>query len=187
MAARFVAHVLEYLVARDAEDDFLEAARLAGAELDGLGVPALSPGIARVHVVKVAREQGGFITPGAGPDFHDQAGKILGRVNQQRIFQTDFQGFVPLAQADQFFLGVRAHLGVLLAFQQGLGLGDVRGELLEFEIRLDDLGERAMLARERSVAAHVGDHGRIAQQRFDFLKAGQFFFQRRPHTKKPVT
>ena len=76
MAAALVAQVLKDVVAGDAEDDFLVAALLAGAEGDVLDLPALVAGVVRVHVVEVAGEQGRLVAAGAGADFHDDAVEV---------------------------------------------------------------------------------------------------------------
>ena len=92
MAAALVAQVLVDVVAGDAEDDFLEAALLAGAEGDVLDLPAVVAGVVRVHVVEVAGEQGRLVAAGAGADFHDDAAEVLARVDQQQVFQPALQG-----------------------------------------------------------------------------------------------
>ena len=88
MAAAFVAQVLEDVVAGDAEDDFLVAALLAGAEGDVLDFPALVAGIMGVHVVEVAGEEGRLVAAGAGPDFHDDAAEVFA-LGQQDVFEPD--------------------------------------------------------------------------------------------------
>ena len=47
-----------------------------------------------------------------------------------------------VSQAGQLLLGVCLHLGVGLGLEHRLGLGDVLGDLLVFEVGLDRLGER---------------------------------------------
>ena len=92
MAAALVAQVRIDVVAADAEDDFLEAALLAGAEGDVLDLPAHVAGVVGVHVVEVAGEQGGLVAAGAGPDFHDDAAEVLARLDQQQVFEPRLQG-----------------------------------------------------------------------------------------------
>ena len=89
MAAALVAQVLEDVVAGDAEDDFLVAALLAGAEGDVLDLPALVAGIVGVHVVEVAGEEGRLVAAGAGADFHDDAVEVLA-LGQEQVFQLAF-------------------------------------------------------------------------------------------------
>src|SRR5213076_3463807 len=91
VTARLVPELLKNAVAGDAEDDFLESPRLARAELDSFDRPPLRPRVAGVHVVQVAREQGGLTPAGPGTDFDDQAVEVLGRIDQQRFFDASFQ------------------------------------------------------------------------------------------------
>ena len=42
-----------------------------------LDLPALGAGVAGVHLVQVAGEQGRLVAAGAGPDFDDQAVEVL--------------------------------------------------------------------------------------------------------------
>ena len=144
MAAALVAQVLKGVVAGDAEDDFLEAALLAGAEGDVLDLPALVAGIVRVHVVKVAGEQGRLVAAGAGADFHDEAVVSLA-LGQDEIFQPVLQRLLTASQIVQFLLGVLPHLRIGFRVEQRLGLGEIVADFLVFEIGFDALGERAVL------------------------------------------
>src|SRR5262245_23309706 len=90
MAAALEAEALEGAVARDGKDDFLVAAHLAGAEGDGFDVPAHAAGVARVHLVEVAGEQGRLVAASAGADFDDEAVVILG-AGQEEILQSSRQ------------------------------------------------------------------------------------------------
>src|SRR5262245_35115405 len=125
VAAALVAQVLEDVVAGEAEDDFLVAALLAGAEGDVLDLPTLVAGVVGVHAVEVAGEQGGLVAAGAGADLHDQAGEVLARLDQEEVFQPGLQRLHLLPLGGQLLLGVGAHLGVGLGGEQGLGLADV--------------------------------------------------------------
>ena len=87
MTAAFVAKMLENLVAADTENDFLEAALLAGTEGDVLHLPPHIACIMGVHAVKVAREETGLVATSSSADFEDNAGKVLARIDQQQIFE----------------------------------------------------------------------------------------------------
>src|SRR5262249_1993999 len=76
VAAALVAQVGVSIVARDAEDDFLEAALLTRAKGDVLDLPTLVARIVRVHAVEVAGEQGGLVAAGAGADFDNDAAEV---------------------------------------------------------------------------------------------------------------
>ena len=84
MAAAFVLEMLEDVVAGDAEDDFLVAALLAGAEGNFLDLPALIAGIVRVHAIEVAGEDGRLVAAGAGADFQHHIAVVHGVLGQQR-------------------------------------------------------------------------------------------------------
>jgi hypothetical protein len=60
-------------LARHGDDELLEAADLAGRDLELLELPALRLGEALVHAVEVAREERGLVPAGAGADLEDHA------------------------------------------------------------------------------------------------------------------
>jgi hypothetical protein len=55
----------------EGKDDFAESAQIGGREMDELGFPGLALGISSVHLVEVSSEESGFLTTGAGPNFHN--------------------------------------------------------------------------------------------------------------------
>ena len=80
--AGLVAEMLVNLVPLHTENDFLVAAGIAGAGGDLFNIPAVRPGIACVHFVKIAGEEGRLVPAGAGPDFHDDPVEILARIDE---------------------------------------------------------------------------------------------------------
>src|SRR5262249_46168157 len=87
VGAALVAEVRVDVVTADAEDHYLEAALLAGAEGDVLHLPALVTDVVGVHIVQVAGEEGGLVAAGAGPNLHDKAAEVLARVEQQEVLE----------------------------------------------------------------------------------------------------
>src|SRR5262249_43084962 len=85
VAAALIPQVGEHIVAGDAEDLFLEAAVLAGAEGDVLDLPALVASVVGVHVVEVAGEQRRLVAAGAGTDFNDDAAEVLAGIDEQQV------------------------------------------------------------------------------------------------------
>ena len=71
-------HLRVDLVALDPERDLLEAAALGLVRVDLLDLPLLELGVARVHAVEVAREDGGLVTARAGADLDDDVLVVVG-------------------------------------------------------------------------------------------------------------
>ncbi len=111
MAAAFVAQLLEDFVAGDAEDDFLVAPLLAGAEGDFLDLPTLVARILHVHAIKVAGEDRRLVAARAGADFHDDAAVVLA-FGKQQIFEPVVQRLLARPKRLQLFLDEAAHLRI---------------------------------------------------------------------------
>ena len=129
-----------------------------------------------IHVVQIAGEEGRLVAAGAGANLHHAAGAI-------GVFAADRQieQFVPVLlalgpQLGQLGLGQLAHLGVG-ALDHLERLGDLAVELLEAAILRGQLGQRAMLAGDRTHPVRIGEHRRIDELAFQFLEAGQFLFE----------
>ena len=145
MPARLVPQVLVDVVARDAEGDFLEAARFARTVRDRLDRPALDPRVARVHLVEVAREERRLIAALAAADLDDDLGEVLGRIDEELVLDLRVERVALRPHGRELFLGHRLEVGVI-AREHPLGVRDASVELLQFEVGLDDLGQRAALA-----------------------------------------
>jgi len=98
-----------------------------------------------VHVVKVAGEDRRLVATGARADLHDDAAEVLARLDQVEFLEAGFAAPVAGCAGRQLLLGVAAHVGVGLGGgDEGLGLGDILADLFVFEVRFDELGERAV-------------------------------------------
>src|SRR5262249_25533682 len=151
MAAALVTQAPVNALAVDAEDHFLVAALLAGAEGNVFHLPALVAGIVGVHIVEIAGKQGGLIAAGAGPDFHDDAVKIFA-LGQEQVFELGVQGILPRFEAGQLLLDQVPHALVGLARQEALRLGNVGSHFFIFLKRLDHASQRPLLLGQLGVA-----------------------------------
>ncbi len=66
----------------------------------------------------------------------------------------------------QLLLGVADHLRIGFGLEQDLGLLDVLTDLLEFEVRLDALGEGAVFPGDARIANAVGRDSGVGQLLF---------------------
>src|SRR5207249_4114120 len=62
-----------------------------------------------------------------------------------------------------------------------LGRGNLVGELLVFEVRLDELAGAAVLLGDAREAGAVGDNGRVGELLFQLAVAREGFFKAGPH------
>src|SRR5262249_52370865 len=122
VSAALVAELLVDLIAGDAEDDFLEAALLAGTEGDVLDFPAHITGKMGIHTVKIASEQRGLVAARAGANFHDQAIEALAGVDKQEVLQPTLKRIAASLQDSPLLLGESAHVGIGLVGMEGLDM-----------------------------------------------------------------
>ncbi len=107
-------------------------------------------GIPTIHLEQVTSEQGGFVTTGAGADFHHATRSVT-------VFAADGQvtAVLPKAvsrcRADLHLrFGHLAFFGVLGRLGHFLAAADFVGQSFELAILVGDLGQTAMLARSRT-------------------------------------
>ena len=143
-----------------------------GTSSMGSNFQLLDFGVAAVHFVEVAGEEGGLVAAGAGADFEDQAG-VVGPGGT--VVDEVAEGVADLGlagvQAGQLGLGVGSHFGVGLGLLEGLGLGDLAAEFEVAAVGDGDAGEGAAFTGEGSDAGRVGGDLRVAQGLVDGQEA----------------
>ena len=85
--AGFVFQGAEYLVAGDAEEDFLEAAHFRRAAGEVLGFPAAGVGVALVKAQQFGGEQRGLVAAGPGADLDDRVAVLIGIGGEQGVLE----------------------------------------------------------------------------------------------------
>ena len=134
-----------------------------------------------VHPIEVGAEQGGLVSTGAGPDFHDGVAVVVGVTRQQQLVKLggqrgDFRGKscqVGLYQSDE--LGVRLFRQPPSLFELVLKPGQPVGES-------DHRGKPGVLAPERSQLLWISPHSRVGQLPGDLLRPQQSLAESGLHT-----
>jgi hypothetical protein len=98
--------------ALDGDDRLLQPAEAGVARGEGLEAPAVQLGMALVHAVEVAREQGRLLAAGAGADLEDGAPIVRLVLGQERQLDRALELRQPVLERAQLLLGEGAHLGV---------------------------------------------------------------------------
>ncbi len=182
VSAALVAEMTKRIVALDAEGDLLESARLAGAKVDHLDLPAAIPGVMAVHLEEVAGEESSLVAAGSGANFHDQALEVLA-AREQEFLQPHGQRFAAFAQRGGFPLGVKPHLRLLVS-EHLLGQGEIRLDLLVFEIRFDLTRQGTVLLGDCRVAAAIAGHHGIRELLLQVAVAREHLFEYGPHERR---
>ena len=91
MDAALVLQAAVGAAAVDLEDDLLEAAEIALVGVDDLDVPALALGVAAVHAVEVAGEEGGLVAAGGGADLDDDVLVVVRAFRDEGAAQFGFE------------------------------------------------------------------------------------------------
>ena len=97
--------------------DLAEPALVAGGRAERLGLVAEPLGVAREHVVDVAREERGLVAAGAGPQLDDDVALVVRVALDERQAQLLLDRRERLLAARELGLEVGAHLGVRLALE----------------------------------------------------------------------
>ena len=79
-----------------------------GLKRDLLDLPALGAGVAGVHLVQVAGEQGRLVAAGAGPDLDDELSKSSRRIDQELVLDLGVERVALRPEGGEFLLGHRA-------------------------------------------------------------------------------
>ena len=141
-----------HLVARDAEHDFLVAAKLGLGLAHDLGLPAALVRVHRVHPVQVGREQGAFLAARAAADFDIDVLLVIRVAGQQQDFQ------LVLKPRDVALGLLKLLLRKLLHLRVGQHFGRVRLHLLRLfvlAVRRNDGFKLVSLAQQPCRAVGV--------------------------------
>ena len=166
-------HLRVDLVALDAERDFLEAAALGLVGVDLLDLPLLEVGVARVHAVEVAREDGGLVAAGARADLDDDVLVVVGVARKQH----DLELFLELGQRRLELLdllgGELLHVLIALGAQDFLRLVELLRGAEVLAGLLGELGLRALRLGQARVLLLVAEHGGIAELGGQLVEGGE--------------
>jgi hypothetical protein len=110
--ARFEFQLGVGALAFDREHRFLHAAKIAVAQRQKLGLPALQLCVAGVHLEQLAGEERRFLATRSGADFDDRARGIRRVLRQQEKLHVALKRAEALAQAAGFLIGQRFQLGI---------------------------------------------------------------------------
>ena len=166
-------HLRVDLVALDAERDFLEAAALGLVRVDLLDLPLLELGVARVHAVEVAREDGGLVAARARADLDDDVLVVVRVAGQQHDLELVLELGQPRLELLDLLGGELLHVlsrsrcAALLRLVELLGGREVLAGLL------GELGLRALLLGQPRVLLLVAEHGRIAELGGQLVEGGE--------------
>ena len=150
------------LVALHLELDFLIAASIGGAHIHGFGLPALRVAEAQVHLVQIARENGGLVATGGSTNLDDDVFLIGGIARNEHVFDFLFKRRKLRFSGSNSFLGKLAHVGIVEHF---LRIVDVVARLKVFAslghkralvgIFLGELGVFSVVVQNRRVGKLV--------------------------------
>ena len=163
-------------------DHFLEPAGLAGAVRDLLD--RASPWSGRTGCTsRTGRRRTGAASSPPVPARISTIRLSKSSLGSTRSWSSIFalRASCPRPEAGEFLLGHRLHVRVGLGREQRLGLLDLRVELQELQVRLDQLGEAAVLLGDGRVPRVVGRDGRVGELRFQLAELLDLGFERGPH------
>src|SRR6185437_6507860 len=167
MAARLELEPGVRALAHDAGDDFLVAARLAGAFRHHLHLPAMALGEARVHAEEVAGEERALVAAGAGADLEEEVLLVVGIAWDEHALEVELQLGELRARGADLLLGEFAHRRVPRHFLRGVQV--LRGVAIRDE-GLDHGEDLGALLRELAEIVDVLDHRRVGKPRVDLLQ-----------------
>src|SRR5215831_19108066 len=110
----FIFQLRVHAVAFDDRNDFFQTADRGFRRREYLDLPALSLGIARVHSEDFGGEKRRFVSASPGADFEDDVLFVVRIFGDKKDLEFLFDDTHALLQAIQFFLRIRAHVGVFL-------------------------------------------------------------------------
>ena len=145
-------------------------ARLGGRE--HLDLPALALGKARIHAEDLGGKERGFVSPGSSANFQHDVFFVVGVLGKQQKLQLFLHAHQALLQIRQLFLRVRAHLGVVLAGDEGFALLDATLQVFELAEFFHHGHKLAMRLGGLLVFRRVVNDLRRGQRLREFLIAG---------------
>jgi len=116
--ARFVLQARVCAAAFDIEDDFLVPADADLAGGQHIDLPTQALGVAAVHAEQIRSKQGGFITAGAGADFHDHIALVARVLGDEQALDFIFQRADLRLQLFNFSLCHHAQLFIFFTLQR---------------------------------------------------------------------
>ena len=141
----------------NAGDDLLEAAVFAGAVAQDSDAPTLVLGVARVHPVQVAGEQGRLVAARAGADLEEDVAFVVRILGDQQGPHAGFDGGERLARVGGVLACQFADRLILIGFEARRIVEVRRGSAVALVGR-DHRLEFGILARQRGELVPVRHH-----------------------------
>jgi hypothetical protein len=149
-------------------NNFFKAAETSRTGRQNLNAPAARFSVARIHPVKLAGKECGFVTARAGTNLDNDVFAVVGIFRQDQILETGFQLFLTLSQSVNLFFGELSY-SLIVFFKELTVLLDLLLNLAPFTVRDDDLLQfGSLLGQLRIFPLQVGK-GRIRHQAFELF------------------